>query len=70
MVNFKRLVCLDQDCLEILKEIPNKKNSDYIRKAIKKYHISLNEEKQDLEIENKAIEETEKKIEVKLLWKN
>jgi hypothetical protein len=66
MVNFKRLVCLDQDCLEILKDIPNKKNSDYIRKAIKKYHISLKEE-QKPEIKNKPIEETPKKIEVRLL---
>ena len=40
MVHFKKLFSLDPECLEILKEEPPKKQSEFIRLAIKHYNAN------------------------------
>ena len=40
MVHFKKLFSLDPECLEILKEEPPKKQSEFIRQAIKHYNAN------------------------------
>ena len=40
MVHFKKLFSLDPECLEILKEEPTKKQSEFIRNAIKHYNAN------------------------------
>ena len=58
MVHYKKLFSLDPECLEILKEEPTKKQSDFVRQAIK--HFNANRSKKDEP-------EKEKKVEVRLL---
>lgn len=40
MVNQKQLFTLDEDCLDILKDQPEKKKSDFVRKSIKYYNAN------------------------------
>ena len=40
MVSYANTVMLDSDCLEILRQKPAKKKSEYIRKAIKHYKMT------------------------------
>ena len=40
MVHYKKLFSLDPECLEILKEEPIKKQSEFIRQAIKHYNAN------------------------------
>lgn len=58
MVIQKSLVGFDEDCTEILKDVPDKKKSEYIREAIKFFHHNKNktfkEEPQD--VENMVVE--------------
>ena len=42
MVHYKKLFSLDPECLEILKEEPTKKQSEFIRNAIKHYNANRN----------------------------
>jgi len=58
MVHYKKLFSLDPECLEILKEEPIKKQSEFIRQAIKHYNANRGK-KQILEAP---------KVEMKLLW--
>ena len=44
MVSYANTVMLDGDCLEILRDKPPKKKSEYIRKAIKHYQETLSKE--------------------------
>ena len=48
---------LDSDCLEILRQKPAKKKSEYIRKAIKHYKMI-----QDQEVEEKQAQKVEVKV--------
>jgi hypothetical protein len=57
MVSYANTVMLDSDCLEILRQKPAKKKSEYIRKAIKHYKMT-----QDQEVEQTQA----KKVEIKL----
>ena len=38
----KSLVGFDEDCTEILKELPDKKKSEYVREAVKFFHLNKN----------------------------
>jgi len=58
MVHYKKLFSLDPECLDILKEEPTKKQSDFVRQAIK--HFNANRTK-------KEEPEKEKKVEVRLI---
>ena len=58
MVHYKKLFSLDPECLDILKEEPTKKQSDFVRQAIK--HFNTNRTK-------KEEPEKEKKVEVRLI---
>ena len=58
MVHYKKLFSLDPECLDILKEEPTKKQSDFVRQAIK--HFNANRTKKDEP-------EKEKKVEVRLI---
>jgi len=40
VVNQKQLFTLDEDCLDILKDQPEKKKSDFVRKSIKYYNAN------------------------------
>ena len=53
MVHYKKLFSLDTDCLEILKEEPTKKQSEFVREAIKYFNANRNskEEKQEPKVE-------------------
>tara|TARA_R100001594_G_scaffold149912_1_gene209178 strand:- start:6359 stop:6535 length:177 start_codon:yes stop_codon:yes gene_type:complete len=58
MVHFKKLFSLDPECLEILKEEPTKKQSEFIRNAIKHYNANRNkkeEPKEELKAEVRLI---------------
>lgn len=57
MVSYANTVMLDSDCLEILRQKPAKKKSEYIRKAIKHYKMT-----QDQEIEEKQAQKVEVKV--------
>jgi hypothetical protein len=57
MVSYANTVMLDSDCLEILREKPPKKKSEYIRKAIKHYKMT-----QDQEVEEKQAQKVEVKV--------
>ena len=46
MVHFKKLFSLDPECLEILKEEPTKKQSEFIRNAIKHYNANRNKKEE------------------------
>ncbi len=59
MVSYANTVMLDSDCLEILRDKPAKKKSEYIRKAIKHYKLQ-----EDLEQKS---QEKPKKVEVKVI---
>ena len=53
MVIQKSLVGFDEDCAEILNELPDKKKSEYVREAVKFFHLnkhkSFKEEPKDVE---------------------
>lgn len=53
MVIQKSLVGFDEDCTEILKELPDKKKSEYVREAVKFFHLNkdkaFKEEPKDVE---------------------
>jgi len=51
LVYYKQIVSFDEDCLVILKEQPEKKKSDYIRKAVKFY--TNNKDKKFMELPKK-----------------
>ena len=53
MVHYKKLFSLDTDCLEILKEEPTKKQSEFVREAIKYFNANRTskEEKQEPKVE-------------------
>ena len=57
MPSYANTVMLDSDCLEILREKPPKKKSEYIRKAIKHYKMI-----QDQEVEEKQAQKVEVKV--------
>tara|TARA_R110000823_G_scaffold194504_1_gene325832 strand:+ start:7550 stop:7723 length:174 start_codon:yes stop_codon:yes gene_type:complete len=52
MVHYKKLFSLDPECLEILKEEPTKKQSDFVRQAIK--HFNANRTKKEQKQEPKV----------------
>ena len=57
MVHYKKLFSLDPECLEILKEEPTKKQSDFVRQAIK--HFNANRTKKEEPKSNQiSIEDT------------
>ena len=58
MVHYKKLFSLDPECLEILKEEPTKKQSDFVRQAIK--HFNANRTKKE--------QKQEPKVEIRLAW--
>ena len=58
MVIQKSLVGFDEDCTEILKELPDKKKSEYVREAVKFFHLNKNKNfKEEIkEVENIGVE--------------
>jgi hypothetical protein len=62
MPSYANTVMLDSECLEILRDKPAKKKSEYIRKAIKNYNLS--ESEKERQQEQKIEQKQKKKVEV------